>query len=68
MARASRCFLRPLLVVGLLVAAACVDVDLSGLDVGSGTGCYVCYPDPVDVPPIPFEPTPTPVTGGGKAS
>jgi alpha-tubulin suppressor-like RCC1 family protein len=64
MPSSSRSVLRSMLVViGLLVGpSACMDFDLSGLDEGSGTGCYLCYPDtPFQ---IAFDSTPVAVAGG----
>jgi alpha-tubulin suppressor-like RCC1 family protein len=42
---------------------ACFEVDLTGLDTGTGTGCYLCYPETF-TPDVPHEPAPVAVVGG----
>jgi alpha-tubulin suppressor-like RCC1 family protein len=64
MRRALRRALRPLLALCLIAAGdACFEIDLTGLDPGSGTGCYLCYPLTYS-PDIPHEPAPVAVAGG----
>ena len=64
MRRTVRRALRPVLALCLIAATdACFEIDLTGLDPGSGTACYLCYPQ-IYVPDIPYEPAPVAVAGG----
>jgi alpha-tubulin suppressor-like RCC1 family protein len=64
MRHALRRALRALLAACLIAGVdACFEMDFTGPDPDSGTGCYLCYPE-VIVPTIPFEATPVAVAGG----